>query len=97
MRKLLFVGVCAATLGGGAALADCTYAGYTYGTGATICFDGWLQECTVDGYWKAIGSCKAPDQPAVESLQMRLLTLVASDSARRIQQDEISAEPAPSW
>lgn len=97
MRKLLLVGGCAAILGGGAAMADCTYRGYTYGTGSTICFDGWLQECTVDGYWKAIGSCRAPDVPAVEGLQERLLTLVATDSARRAQQAAVSAEPAPSW
>lgn len=38
--------------------AACSYQGVTYAVGSKICSGGWLQECTVAGYWKAIGMCK---------------------------------------
>lgn len=55
--------VCFLALAAGAAEAQCEHNGITYSVGATICTgDGWLQECTPAGYWKAVGMCKAPDQ-----------------------------------
>ena len=41
--------------------AACTYQGVSYAVGSKLCFGGWLQECTVANYWKAIGMCRAPD------------------------------------
>lgn len=41
-----------------AAQAGCNYNGITYSVGAKLCFGGWLQECTVANYWKAIGQCR---------------------------------------
>ncbi|MFN0263541.1 hypothetical protein ACKTEK_06640 [Tepidamorphus sp. 3E244] len=51
-----------ALLGASPAAASCDYQGYSYGVGSTVCAAGWYQECTVAGYWKAIGFCKAPDE-----------------------------------
>ncbi len=45
---------CAATF----ANAACEYNGILYEAGTQICFDGWLQECTVADYWSAIGMCQ---------------------------------------
>ncbi len=60
MRSVLFLSLCVMTLGANTAWANCKFAGRTYPLGSTVCFDGWLQECTVGGFWKAIGQCKAP-------------------------------------
>lgn len=82
MRALLFGSVFAATLGMGTAWANCSYGGYTYSVGSTVCFDGWLQECTVAGYWKAIGMCKAPSAVLIEEQNdslSQLLAMVESD------------------
>ncbi|MEQ8652515.1 MAG: hypothetical protein RIC87_08645 [Kiloniellales bacterium] len=81
MRTLLFGGIFVATMGIGTAWADCSYGGYYYSVGSTVCFDGWLQECTVAGYWKAIGMCKAPTAAPVEQsvdAMNRLLALAES-------------------
>ncbi len=44
------------------AAANCVWQGVSYGAGYKMCQPGgWLMECTVAGYWKAIGQCKAPD------------------------------------
>jgi hypothetical protein len=44
------------------AAANCYYMGGYYGVGSTICSaGGWLEQCTVAGYWSAIGQCNAPD------------------------------------
>lgn len=43
--------------------AACLYQGVYYAHGATICFDGWYQECTVADYWSAIGICHKSDVP----------------------------------
>lgn len=40
------------------AQAACSYNGINYSVGSKLCFGGWLQECTVANYWKAIGMCK---------------------------------------
>lgn len=46
----------------GSAIADCEYQGRQYEHGSTLCAaGGWLQECTVADYWKAIGYCRASD------------------------------------
>lgn len=45
----------------GPAAAACAYQGTYYEVGTKICFGGWLQECTVANYWKAIGMCHRPD------------------------------------
>ena len=50
-------------LGGARAWAACEYDGVYYEAGTQLCFGGWLQECTVAGYWGAIGMCKDPDVP----------------------------------
>ena len=44
------------------AAAACAWQGVSYGVGHKMCQPGgWLMECTVAGYWKAIGQCRAPD------------------------------------
>lgn len=44
------------------ASANCYYQGGYYGVGSTICSaGGWLEQCTVAGYWSAIGQCNTPD------------------------------------
>ncbi|MGF1447074.1 MAG: hypothetical protein ACFBRM_12870 [Pikeienuella sp.] len=49
------------------AAAACSYQGVTYSVGSTICAaGGWLQECTVAGYWKAIGTCNSVEPSLVE-------------------------------
>ena len=60
--KTFFAGVAFAIATTGAASAGCDYQGVTYATGSQICAaGGWLQECTVADYWKAIGYCRAED------------------------------------
>ncbi len=78
MRSLLLGTVIAMTFGIGQAWANCSYGGYTYSVGSTVCFDGWLQECTVAGYWKAIGMCKAPEAVPPMELAEELDRLLAS-------------------
>lgn len=61
MKRVLFSMLLAAAAAGTAS-ADCEYQGRTYSQGSTICAaGGWLEECTVAGYWKAIGQCRAAD------------------------------------
>ena len=44
------------------AAANCVWQGVSYGAGYKMCQPGgWLMECTVAGYWKAVGQCRAPD------------------------------------
>lgn len=65
--KAIMIGVVLALAAAGTAAADCEYQGRNYATGSTICAaGGWLEECTVAGYWKAIGQCRAadPQKPA---------------------------------
>ncbi len=47
-----------------AAEAGCLYNGITYGVGAKICRNGWLEECTPANYWKAVGQCLKDDKAA---------------------------------
>ena len=53
--------------GAGHASAGCPHDGVIYDVGAVICSEGWQQECTPAGYWKAIGQCKVPDGRAIDS------------------------------
>ncbi|OWU85708.1 hypothetical protein ATO6_01930 [Oceanicola sp. 22II-s10i] len=61
MKKLAL----AATLTFGSAIpaaASCEYLGGYYGEGSVVCAaGGWLQQCTIAGYWAAIGHCKEQD------------------------------------
>ncbi len=43
------------------ASAACEHNGIYYEAGAVLCFDGYMQECTVADYWSAIGMCRATD------------------------------------
>ncbi len=61
MRKTLTVAALVLSFGSLPAWASCVYDGTYYEAGARLCFDGWLQECTVADYWSAIGMCRAPD------------------------------------
>lgn len=61
MRGLKAMIIATGLLAGGPALADCNYLGNSYPVGYVICSEGWLQECTIAGYWSAIGMCHAPD------------------------------------
>ena len=45
----------------GSALAACAHEGIYYEHGTVLCFQGYLQECTVADYWSAIGMCNAAD------------------------------------
>ncbi len=92
MRVLLFGGVFAATLGMGTAWANCSYDGYTYSVGSTVCFDGWLQECTVAGYWKAIGMCKAPTAAVVDARSDSLSHLLAMVQGEQYGVPSISSD-----
>lgn len=61
MKRIVFGALAALTLAGTAS-ADCYYNGYNYPVGSTVCASGgWLQECTVASYWKAIGYCRAEE------------------------------------
>ena len=79
MKKVLAASVVAAVLSGGSAFAACEYNGVYYQPGTQLCFDGWLQECTVADYWKAIGMCKAPDAvaPVVDNTKADTQMLIA--------------------
>jgi hypothetical protein len=44
--------------GASAAQAACYHNGVAYGPGAKRCYSGFLEECTVASYWKAIGQCR---------------------------------------
>ena len=77
---LLFAGVSAA----GGASAACEYGGVYYEHGTTICFDGWLQECTVADYWKAVGICRA--EVVMRSTPIEEQLLRTNSSQRRAQQ-----------
>ena len=85
MKKIVAIAAFALSVGAPSAWAACEYDGTYYYAGAQICFDGWLQECTVADYWKAIGYCHAPDapQPLVDSrpLADRLLAMALDDPA----------------
>lgn len=61
IRKLCFASVLMVGMGTSSAFAACSHNGISYAVGSVLCFGGWLQECTVANYWKAIGSCKASD------------------------------------
>jgi hypothetical protein len=41
-----------------AAEAACYHNGIAYSAGAKRCYSGWLEQCTVAGYWSAIGQCR---------------------------------------
>ena len=88
---------CAATF----ANAACEYNGIYYEAGTQICFDGWLQECTVADYWSAIGMCQRDssidaNQPAWSEFSARSsdvrtqLDRVQPVSASQIEQRQVA-------
>ncbi len=79
MQKVAAVAIVLSGLAAGPASAACLYQGGYYPQGTTLCFDGWLQECTVADYWKAIGMCHAPDikEPFVTYQKPDAQTLMA--------------------
>ena len=62
MKVILGIAVLALSIGASPASAACVYNGIYYDAGAQLCFDGWVQECTVADYWSAIGMCNRPDK-----------------------------------
>lgn len=63
MKKMVVIAAVALPFWASSAWAACEYNGIYYQAGTQICFDGWLQECTVADYWSAVGMCRAPDRP----------------------------------
>lgn len=60
--KTAALGAVVLVLAGAApAAAACYHDGRYYEAGYQICFDGWVQECTVADYWKAVGQCRRND------------------------------------
>ena len=81
MNRMLQAAIVATgVLAGGQAFANCEYLGTLYPVGYTICAEGWLQECTVAGYWSAIGMCHSGDdlQPGVEGEGLPMAGLIAA-------------------
>ncbi len=79
MRKIITAAIFFTSFAAGPASAACTYQGVYYEHGSKLCFDGWLQECTVADYWSAIGMCHAPDvtQPIAQQRIPAQQTLIA--------------------
>jgi hypothetical protein len=79
MKKVAAAAIVLSGLAAGPASAACLYQGGYYPHGTTLCFSGWLQECTVADYWKAIGMCHAPDvkEPFVKYQKPDAQTLMA--------------------
>ena len=79
MQKLAAVAIVLSGLAAGSASAACLYQGVYYEHGTTLCFDGWLQQCTVADYWSATGLCHAPDvkEPLVRYQKPDAQTLMA--------------------
>ena len=61
LRKTLLGSAVFLGLGTSYAAANCSLNGYSYPVGTVLCFDTFVQECTVAGYWKAIGNCRSTD------------------------------------
>lgn len=80
------------SLSGGSAFAACEYNGTYYSAGAQLCFDGWLQECTVADYWKAIGMCHhQPDE--MNSLTWELDSRPIRFSLNLVENNPVNATP----
>ncbi len=79
MQKVAAVAIVLSGLAAGPASAACLYQDVYYEHGTTLCFDGWLQQCTVADYWSAIGQCLAPDvkEPFVKYQKPDAQTLMA--------------------
>ncbi|WP_029062697.1 hypothetical protein [Labrenzia sp. DG1229] len=85
-RSLLLAGLF--TLSGGPAFAACEYNGTYYSAGSQLCFDGWLQECTVADYWKAVGMCHhQPDQMDPLAKEMGFSTVLFTRSLKESQSE----------
>jgi len=61
LARYLFASAVLVGLGTSHASASCSLNGNYYPVGTVLCFDTFIQECTVAGYWKAIGNCRADD------------------------------------
>ena len=66
MRKTIIATALLVMAAASPAWAGCYYDGVYYEAGYTICFDGWIQECTVADYWKAVGMCHANERTGVD-------------------------------
>lgn len=60
------------------AQAACYYDGVYYEAGTQLCFDGWVQECTVADYWSAVGMCHRSKKPAANMSEAMPLHLKLS-------------------
>lgn len=94
IKKVLSASAVILGLGTASASANCELNGVIYEVGTVICFDTFIQECTVAGYWSAIGNCRSDDprfkQVTVEpSLQDRIDALMAT--AGSVEQPEATA------
>lgn len=88
-RSLFLAGLF--TLSGGTAFAACEYNGTYYSAGSQLCFDGWLQECTVADYWKAVGMCHhQPDQMDPLTHQMGFSTVLITQSLKEYQPKNVT-------
>lgn len=85
--RTLFASAVLLGLGAGHASANCSLNGNYYPVGTVLCFDTFIQECTVAGYWKAIGNCRADDPrfdhvDGTRPVEDRLKALIAVADSR---------------
>ena len=88
MRASIFAAVLLVAAGTSSASAACYYDGVYYEAGYQICFDGWIQECTVADYWKAVGQCHTNDRTGLHlvdagTLRDRLRALSEEQTVQR--------------
>jgi len=88
MRTSIFAAVLLVAAGTSSASAACYYDGVYYEAGYQICFDGWIQECTVADYWKAVGQCHTNDRTGLDlvdagTLRDRLRALSEEQTVQR--------------
>ncbi|MEM7061035.1 MAG: hypothetical protein AAF557_25940 [Pseudomonadota bacterium] len=95
-RKVLAAAAIFIGLGTGNALANCSLNGNLYPVGTVLCFDTFIQECTVAGFWKAIGNCRADDPrfhqvenvPKIEDRIASLMAVVGQNDSPATSQDK---------
>ncbi|WP_145953406.1 hypothetical protein [Oceaniglobus indicus] len=97
MKTILAALALALPLSATSATADCSYMGGYYATGSTICSaGGWLEQCTIAGYWSAIGSCKADDNPSGLKMDPNATAAFARDPDLEPKSEEKTDEAAAS-
>lgn len=77
-----------ASAGAAAAQSLCEHEGEQFPEGAQICASGWQQECTVGGYWRAVGYCRADDP----SDPGKFTSIEKPDGAEAPESDKPAAE-----